>query len=44
MMDKTMEGEVEKISQLGADAILFTHLCYVGYVVFGLLLILLGWW
>jgi len=33
-----------KFALLGADAILFTHLCYVGYVVIGLLLILLGWW
>jgi len=39
-----MEGEVEKISMFGADLILFFHLSYVGYVVFGLLLILLGWW
>ena len=33
-----------KFALLAADAILFTHLCYVGYVIIGLLLILLGWW
>ena len=36
-----MEG---KTALLAADAILFTHLCYVGFVVVGLVLILLGWW
>lgn len=35
---------METFNLFAADAILLTHLCYVGYVIFGLLLILLGWW
>lgn len=36
-----MEG---KMALLAADLILFIHLSYVGFVIFGLVLILLGWW
>jgi len=33
-----------KLALLAADLILFVHLSYVGFVVLGLVLILLGWW
>jgi len=36
-----MEG---RLALLAADLILFIHLSYVGFVIFGLLLTLLGWW